>query len=82
MRDKDLPALLEGRPLREHRLYQADWLLRFYGFRPMSCWMRKGLILMCFLTLRRDWALRHLEFSPVEVNRADYQVLLGCRESG
>ena len=52
--DKELPALPGGPPLlREHRLYQADWLLRFYGFRAEELWMRRSRISMCFWTPRR-----------------------------
>jgi len=75
--DKDLPALPGGPPLlREHRLYQADWLLRFYGFRADELLDEKRPNLNVLLDPKEDWALRHLEFFPVEINRADYQVLL------
>lgn len=75
--DKDLPALPGGPPLlREHRLYQADWLLRFYGFRADELLDEKRPNFNVLLDPKEDWALRHLEFFPVEVNRADYQVLL------
>ena len=75
--DKDLPALPGGPPLlREHRLYQADWLLRFYGFRADELLDEKRPNFNVLLDPKEDWALRHLEFFPVEINRADYQVLL------
>lgn len=75
--DKDLPALPGGPPLlREHRLYQADWLLRFYGFRADELLDEKRPNFNVLLDPKDDWALRHLEFFPVEINRADYQVLL------
>ena len=75
--DKDLPALPGGPPLlREHRLYHADWLLRFYGFRADELLDEKRPNFNVLLDPKEDWALRHLEFFPVEINRADYQVLL------
>ena len=75
--DKDLPALPGGPPLlREHRLYQADWLLRFYGFRADELLDEKRPNFNVLLDPKEYWALRQLEFFPVEINRADYQVLL------
>lgn len=75
--DKELPALPGGPPLlREHRLYQADWLLRFYGFHADELLDEKRPNFNVLLDPKEDWALRHLEFFPVEINRADYQVLL------
>ena len=49
--DKNLPSVKEQRPplLREHRLYQADWLLRYYHFEAGELWMKKILILMHIL---------------------------------
>lgn len=75
--DKDLPALLGGPPLlREHRLYQADCLLRFYGFEAGELLSEKNPDFNLFLDPKADWALRHLEQFPVEVNRASYEELL------
>lgn len=75
--DKELPALPGGPPLlREHRLYQADWLLRFYGFKAGELLSEEKPNFNILLDPKADWALRHLELFPVEVNRADYQVLL------
>lgn len=75
--DKELPALPGGPPLlREHRLYQADWLLRFYGFRANELLSEERPNFNILLDPKADWALRHLELFPVEVNRADYQTLL------
>lgn len=75
--DKDLPALPGGPPLlREHRLYQADWLLRFYGFQAEELLDENRPNFNVLLDPKEDWALRHLECFPVEVNRADYQTLL------
>ena len=75
--DRSLPALNTAPPLlREHRLYQADWLLRFYGFHADELLDEKRPNFNVLLDPKEDWALRHLEFFPVEINRADYQVLL------
>lgn len=75
--DKELPALPGGPPLlREHRLYQADWLLRFYGFKAGELLSEERPNFNVLLDPKADWALRHLEMFPVEVNRADYQLLL------
>ncbi|HKL99200.1 MAG TPA: putative DNA modification/repair radical SAM protein [Mobilitalea sp.] len=75
--DSRLPSTLDGPPLlREHRLYQADWLLRFYGFRTMELLDEKNPNFNVFLDPKCDWALRHLELYPVEINKADYYTLL------
>ena len=75
--DSSLPALPGGPPLlREHRLYQADWLLRFYGFSAEELLSEGQPNFNVFLDPKCDWALRHLEQFPVEVNRADYASLL------
>lgn len=75
--DKELPALSGGPPLlREHRLYQADWLLRFYGFQAQELLSQERPNFNVFLDPKCDWALRHLEQFPVEVNTADYHTLL------
>ena len=72
-----LPALHTKPPLlREHRLYQADWLLRFYGFHAEELLDENRPNFNVLLDPKEDWALRHLECFPVEVNRADYQTLL------
>ena len=73
-----LPAARDFRPplLREHRLYQADWLLRFYHFRAEEILDADNPNLDPRLDPKCTWALRHLEFFPVEVNRADYEALL------
>ncbi len=75
--DKDLPALPGGPPLlREHRLYQADWLLRFYGFEAGELLSEAKPNFNVLLDPKADWALRHLEQFPVEINRADYRTIL------
>ncbi|GLB29383.1 putative DNA modification/repair radical SAM protein [Lacrimispora amygdalina] len=75
--DSSLPALPGGAPLlREHRLYQADWLMRFYGFQAGELLSEERPNFNVLLDPKCDWALRHLEQFPVEVNRADYFTLL------
>ena len=75
--DKDLPALPGGPPLlREHRLYQADFLMRFYGFEAKELLSEERPNFNVLLDPKADWALRHLELFPVEINRADYHMLL------
>lgn len=75
--DKMLPSLPGGPPLlREHRLYQADWLLRFYGFKAEELLDEKRPFFNVMLDPKEDWAVRHLECFPVEVNRASYEMLL------
>lgn len=75
--DSMLPALPGGPPLlREHRLYQADWLLRFYGFQAEELLSEDRPNFNVLIDPKCDWALRHLEQFPVEINRADYGTLL------
>lgn len=75
--DKALPALPGGPPLlREHRLYQADWLLRFYGFRAEELLTEERPFFNVMLDPKEDWAVRHLEQFPVEINRAPYEQIL------
>lgn len=75
--DKSLPALPGGPPLlREHRLYQADWLLRFYGFKAAELLDEKHPFFNVMLDPKEDWAVRHLEQFPIEINRAPYETLL------
>lgn len=61
---------------REHRLYQADFLLRFYGFHAKELLTEKRPFFNTYLDPKCDWALGHLEQFPVEITRADYQTLL------
>lgn len=75
--DKSLPALSSGPPLlREHRLYQADFLLRFYGFEAKELLSETHPNFNVFLDPKADWALQHLELFPMEINRASYEMLL------
>lgn len=75
--DSRLPSTETGPPLlREHRLYQADWLLRFYGFKTMELLDEAHPNFNVLLDPKCDWALRNLEVFPVEINKADYNTLL------
>jgi predicted DNA-binding helix-hairpin-helix protein len=74
--DHRLPALPAPPLLREHRLYQADWLLRYYGFAATELLDEATPQLDHRLDPKAAWALRHPERFPVEVNRADYESLL------
>lgn len=75
--DKELPALPGGPPLlREHRLYQADWLLRYYDFTVEELLSEERPNFNMMIDPKADWAVRHLEQFPVEINRADYRLLL------
>jgi len=76
-KDSTLPTQSGGVPLlREHRLYQADWLLRFYGFKSNELLSEDKPNFNVLLDPKCDWAIRHLEQFPVEINRADYYTLL------
>ncbi len=75
--DSKLPALNTKPPLlREHRLYQADWLLRFYGFEANELLSEDKPNFNMYLDPKCEWALRHLEYFPVEINTATYAMLL------
>ena len=75
--DKALPSLPGGPPLlREHRLYQADWLLRFYGFRAEELLSESRPFFNVMLDPKEDWAIRHLELFPMEINKVSYEELL------
>lgn len=73
-----LPSPLSFRPplLREHRLYQSDWLLRFYHFQADELLSPDHPTLNPQLDPKCSWAMSHLEYFPVEVNTADYHTLL------
>lgn len=74
--DKRLPALKQPPLMREHRLYQADWLMRFYGFRADDILDDTFPHLDLEIDPKLAWALRHPEQFPVDVNRADGELLL------
>ena len=75
--DSLLPSLDTKPPLlREHRLYQADWLLRFYGFQAEELLDQAHQNFNPYLDPKCNWALNHPEYFPVEVNRDPYEALL------
>ncbi len=75
--DAMLPAIGTPVPLlREHRLYQADWLLRYYGFRADELLSEDKPDFNEVLDPKCDWALRHLNLFPIEIMTASYELLL------
>lgn len=75
--DSTLPSPVRGTSLlREHRLYQADWLMRYYEFTACELLDEKNCNFNTMLDPKANWAIKHLEFFPVEINRADYHELL------
>ena len=74
VQDKLLPTEGAGQ-LREHRLYQADWLLRFYGFSVEEI-VNEGENLSMEFDPKCAWALRNMHLFPVEINRAPLEMLL------
>lgn len=76
--DKNLPSVKDQGPplLREHRLYQADWLLRYYHFEAGELLDEDNPNFNAYLDPKCCWALRHLEVFPIEINRAGYDMLL------
>lgn len=73
MEDSLLPALSSKPPLlREHRLYQADWLLRFYGFEAKELLDEGAPNFNPFMDPKCNWAMNHIDQFPVEVNTAPY----------
>jgi len=75
--DKNLPAI-NSKPqlLREHRLYQADWLLRFYKFEATELLDEKNPNFNLLIDPKCNWALNHYDNFPIEVNTAPYETLL------
>ncbi len=75
--NKNLPAITTPPPLlREHRLYQADWLLRFYGFQAAELLEPLQPNFDPALDPKANWALRNLHHFPVEINCTPYHMLL------
>lgn len=75
--DSALPKIGTPPPLlREHRLYQADWLLRFYGFEAEELLSEEKPNFNELVDPKCDWALRHLELFPVEIQTASYDMIL------
>jgi putative DNA modification/repair radical SAM protein len=74
--DPRLPETAGPPLVREHRLYQADWLLRFYHFSAGEILSEDEPFLDAKKKKKTAWALKNLDFFPIEINRADYETLL------
>ena len=62
--------------LREHRLYQADWLMRFYGFSPREIIKEDNPFLDLTMDPKCSWAVENLDIFPIEINKASYEELI------
>lgn len=74
--DSRLPAIKQAPLVRENRLYQADWLMRFYEFRAEEIVDGANPNLELEIDPKLAWALRHPEIFPVDINKADYSLIL------
>lgn len=74
--DNRLPALNQAPLIRENRLYQADWLMRFYQFKANEIVDDMYPNLDLEIDPKLAWALRHPEFFPIDINKADYESIL------
>ncbi|NLB91251.1 MAG: hypothetical protein GX786_08560, partial [Clostridiales bacterium] len=75
--DTLLPSIKSKPPLlREHRLYQADWLMRFYGFDAEEILSAETPNFNPFLDPKANWAINHMQYFPLSVQKADLQQLL------
>ena len=74
--DKRLPVLKEVPRVRENRLYQADWLLRFYDFDVNEIVNEQYPDLDLTVDPKLSWAIRNPQFFPIDVNRDSYQKIL------
>ncbi len=74
--DPRLPAVAKPPLEREHRLYQADWLFRFYGFAASEILDAAHPFLDRRIDPKSDWALRNMQFFPLEIRTAEYRDLL------
>ena len=75
-KDRLLPSIEMPPLVRENRLYQADWLLRFYGYKVENLLDRDNPNFNILLDPKADWALRHLNEFPKEINKVSYYELL------
>ena len=75
-KDNMLPSLINPPLTRENRLYQADWLLRFYNFKVRDLLNENNPNFNVLVDPKTDWALRHLEEFPKEINKCSYYDLL------
>jgi predicted DNA-binding helix-hairpin-helix protein len=75
--DNRLPAIGTPVPMiRENRLYQADWLMRFYGFKVDEIVDREQPHLDMDIDPKLSWALRNLQIFPIDINKADLNVIM------
>ncbi|KAA9340843.1 putative DNA modification/repair radical SAM protein [Adhaeribacter soli] len=74
--DSRLPVLVNPPLIRENRVYQADWLMRFYGFSASEIADEKHPNLDLEIDPKLSWALRNLQVFPIEINTADYELIL------
>jgi len=74
--DARLPQLTQPPVIREHRLYQTDWLMRFYGFQADEILDPEHPFLDLEIDPKLAWALRNRHVFPVDVNTADYELIL------
>lgn len=74
--NKYLPEISHPPMVREHRLYQADWLLRFYGFKADELLKDENDNFDLNYDPKTQWALNNLNYFPVEINKASYEMLL------
>ncbi|NWJ50448.1 MAG: putative DNA modification/repair radical SAM protein [Bacteroidetes bacterium] len=74
--DKRLPALKEPPLVRENRLYQSDWLMRFYFFKADEIVNEKYPNLDLTIDPKLSYALRNLHLYPIDINKADYEMIL------
>ena len=74
--DARLPQLTRPPVIREHRLYQTDWLMRFYGFQAEEILDPEHPFLDLEIDPKLAWALRNRQVFPVDVNTADYELIL------
>lgn len=75
--EKALPSVGSAPPLlRENRLYQSDWLMRFYGFEATEIVNAKHPNLDLDIDPKLSWALRHPEQFPIDINQAEYRMIL------
>jgi len=74
--DSRLPALISPPVIRENRIYQADWLMRFYGFRADEIANDFYPHLDLEIDPKLSWALRNRPWFPIEINSADYELIL------
>ncbi len=75
--DNRLPAIGTPVPMiRENRLYQADWLMRFYGFTVQEIVDKQNPLLDTDIDPKLSWALRNLHLFPIDINRAAYEIIV------